>query len=61
MRDYCRVFHTSMDYLAKMPMVRLMDELEDASEELAEEQARRQKQLEKMRARAPRVSHKRRR
>ena len=50
MRDYCRVYHTSMDYLTGMPMARLIDELQEAAEELDEERRAREKQLEKERS-----------
>ncbi|MBQ9000265.1 MAG: hypothetical protein IJ087_00230 [Eggerthellaceae bacterium] len=52
MRDYCRVYHTSIDYLANMTMTALVAELEDAAAELSDERKRREKQLEKERARA---------
>ena len=51
MRGYCRAFHTSMDYLAGMPVARLIDELADANEQLAEEQRALKKQLDRDRAR----------
>lgn len=49
MRNYCRVYHTSMGYLQRMTMPALIDELSDAIEELREEQEqaeKRQKQME---------------
>lgn len=49
MRNYTRVYHTSMDYLARMGIQALLDELHDAIEELREEQEeaeRKRKQIE---------------
>lgn len=49
MRNYCRVYHTSMDYLLGMSMPELLDELADSIAELKEEQQeaeRRRKQIE---------------
>lgn len=43
MRQYCRVFHTSLDSLMSMPMGQLMVELRDASLDLEEEARKRQK------------------
>ena len=54
MRNYCRVFHTSIDYLNRMPVVRIIDELKDAAEDLAEERRQAEKRMkeEKSKARA---------
>ena len=49
MRNYCRVFHTSMDYLTSMPMTALLEELEDAVDELMEEQEERERQMKRQR------------
>lgn len=47
MRNYCRVFHTSMEYLTSMPMGILLAELGDAIDELKEEQAEQDRQMRK--------------
>lgn len=47
MRNYCRAFHTSMDYLASMSMGTLLEELGDAIDELKEEQAEQDRQMRK--------------
>lgn len=47
MRNYCRVFHTSMEYLTSMPMGTLLAELGDAIDELKEEQAEQDRQMRK--------------
>ena len=52
MRNYCRAFRTSMDYLSKMPMYLLMDELEDAVFQLEEERREEERRAEKGNARA---------
>lgn len=52
MRNYCRVFHTSLDYLNNMPIVRIFAELEDAAEDLSEERKQFERQMKEDRARA---------
>lgn len=52
MRGYCRVYHTSMDYLKGMTMARLMEELFDATEELADERRRLEKEANERARRA---------
>ncbi|MBQ9000739.1 MAG: hypothetical protein IJ087_02675 [Eggerthellaceae bacterium] len=59
MRNYCRVYHTSIDYLNKMPISRLISELEDAAEDLAEEQRQREKRMKQEKAKAKAVKHSR--
>ena len=52
MRNYSRVFHTSLDSLKSLPMAQLISELEDASEDLIEEKRQHEKRMEKERAKA---------
>lgn len=52
MRDYCRVFHTSIDYLAGMPVGRLIEEIEDATEEITEERRQLEKSMKDRKAKA---------
>ena len=52
MRNYCRVFHTSLDYLNRMPIARLFAELEDAAEDLAEERKQQERRIKEEKARA---------
>ena len=52
MRNYCRVYHTSLDHLGSMPLSRLMEELQDAAEDLAEEQRQRDKRMKEEKAKA---------
>ena len=52
MRNYCRVFHTSIDYLNSMPIVRIIAELEDAAEDLAEERKETERRMKEERSRA---------
>lgn len=54
MRDYCRVFHTSMDYLLALPMTQLMEEMEDAAAELEEERRQQEKRIRAEKAKAKR-------
>ena len=54
MRNYCRVYHTSMGYLQRMTMPALIDELSDAIEELREEQEQVEKRQKQMEERAKR-------
>ena len=64
MRNYCRAFHTSIDYLSGMPFCRVLDEMQDAFEDLAEERREQERRAEQERARAKakgRVRHARRR
>ena len=49
MRNYCRVYHTSMGYLQRMTVPALIEELSDAIDGLREEQEqaeKRQRQME---------------
>ena len=57
MRNYCRVYHTSIDYLNRMPISRLIAELEDAAEDLAEEQKQREKRRREEKAKAKSKVH----
>ena len=52
MRNYCRAYHTSIDYLTGMPICRLLDELQDAFADLAEERKKQERQMERERAKA---------
>ena len=52
MRNYCRVYHTSLDYLTEMPMCRLIAELEDAAEDLVEEKRQHDKRMKEEKAKA---------
>ena len=52
MRNYCRVYHTSLDHLQAMPMVRLVSELEDAAEDLMEEKRQHDKRMKEEKAKA---------
>lgn len=52
MRNYCRVYHTSLDYLNKMPMYRLISELEDAAADLAEEKRQHDRRMKEDKAKA---------
>lgn len=54
MRNYCRVYHTSMGYLQNMSMPTLLEELSDAIEELRDEQAEAEKRQKQMEERAKR-------
>lgn len=54
MRNYCRVYHTSMGYLQNMSMPALLEELSDAIEELRDEQAEAEKRQKQMEERAKR-------
>ncbi|MBQ9000549.1 MAG: hypothetical protein IJ087_01695 [Eggerthellaceae bacterium] len=53
MRNYCRVYHTSLDYLiTEMTMGQLIAELEDAAEDLAEENRLNERRMKQAQAKA---------
>lgn len=54
MRNYCRVYHTSIGYLQRMTVPALIEELSDAIEELREEQEQAEKRQRQIEERAKR-------
>ena len=59
MRNYCRVYHTSIDYLVRMPITRLIEEPADAAEDLAEEQRQHERRIKEEKAKAKAKRHSR--